>query len=76
MVSLRGSIRHQPRHGKRDHLASLPPLTNSKGIRNTECTLLEEFISGSVNEQLVAFYGQCPFCQFVPAKFSQYGVKM
>ena len=58
-------IRPWPRHGKRNHLVNLTPQTNSKGTRNTECTLFEVFVSGSVNEQLLAFYGQCLFCQFV-----------
>ena len=36
----------------------------------------EEFVSGSVDERLVAFCGQRPFCQFVPAKPNQYDIQM
>ena len=72
MVGLCGLIRQ-----KSSKPACLQPYTNSKGMRNVECTLLDWFVSGFVDEQLLVFCGHrvhfATSHQLI--KPSQYGIK-
>ena len=42
-------------------------------------TLPDAFVPGpnvTVDKQLLAFCGRCPFCQYIPSKPRKYGIKI